>query len=59
MTLVKLSYVSKKFSLLLFKCIFKALLNGFCDLEPMTHVVYIFAEYQTGAIAGHCFEAVM
>ena len=47
-----------KFSLLSSKCIFKVSLHGLYDLELMTHVVCISAEYQTGAIAGHCFEVI-
>ena len=35
----------KKNSLLSSKYIFKAPLNTFYDLEPIIHVVYIFAEY--------------
>ena len=42
--------------MLSFERIFKA--PGFYDLEPMTHVVCIFAVYQTGEFTGHCFEAV-
>ena len=34
---------------------FQMFLEGFYDLQPMTEVVSIFAEYQT---AGHCVEVV-
>ena len=37
---------------------FTAIVNGFYDLQPMIHVACIFAEYQSGAIADHCFEAI-
>ena len=44
------------FSLLFYRCTFKSALNGFYKLDYMTHSVYFFAEYKTGAIANHCFE---
>ena len=44
--------------MLLSKCIFKAPLNGFYDLEPMTHVAGIFVECQTGAISDQSLEAI-
>ena len=40
------------------KSFFRFPLNWFYDLELMMHIICIFAEYQTGVIADHCFEAV-
>ena len=51
MTLGKLSFFKTKF----FYCCRNAF-YGFDDLEPMIHVVCIFAKHKTGAIAHHCFE---
>ena len=58
MTVVKLFFFQRKFSLLFSKCLFKASLNGFYDLKHMIRVVYIFVKYQTAAIAGHNLEVI-
>ena len=53
------NFFKKKNSLQLSKCIFKASLKGFYDLELMIHAACILFEYQIGAIGSHCLKALM
>ena len=53
------NFFLKKKSLQLSKCVFKASLKGFYNLELMIHAACILFEYQIGAIGGHCLKALM
>ena len=58
MTLVKHSFLKRKFSFLSSKYILQATLSSFEDLEPIKQVVCISVEYQTAELQDHCFEAI-
>ena len=59
MTLLKLlTFVKLVFPAIVQMSKLRASVNSSLALRPMIQVTWIFAEYQTGAIPDHSFEAI-